>query len=167
LELRGMWSVAAAGAACRLSFYSICNSHVCVLSACRSCSLRRQQPPPSFLRASCACACVRAFFHVQFFPSHPVSNNLLGITGFFLKNRKHKKIKKIKNVFKLAPKAHPPVVAVLPCRQSPVPLPGSVGTGVDRLLTRLKVQGLALWSAVNQRSIMLPAAFVFLWQVRA
>jgi len=30
--------------------------------------------------------------------------------------------------------------------------------------TQLKEQSLALWGAVNQRGILLPAIFVFLWQ---
>ena len=34
------------------------------------------------------------------------------------------------------------------------------------LAARLLVQLEALWGAINQRSILLPAAFVFLWQVR-
>ena len=34
------------------------------------------------------------------------------------------------------------------------------------LLSRLQVQAAALWNAINQRSILLPAVFVFLWQVR-
>ena len=33
------------------------------------------------------------------------------------------------------------------------------------LLSRLQVQAAALWNAINQRSILLPAVFVFLWQV--
>jgi len=33
------------------------------------------------------------------------------------------------------------------------------------LLNRLQVQAAALWNAINQRSILLPAVFVFLWQV--
>ncbi|CAL5226019.1 g8825 [Coccomyxa viridis] len=32
------------------------------------------------------------------------------------------------------------------------------------LLNRLQVQAVALWNAINQRSILLPAVFVFLWQ---
>lgn len=35
------------------------------------------------------------------------------------------------------------------------------------LLNRLQVQAAALWNAINQRSILLPAVFVFLWQVRS
>ena len=35
------------------------------------------------------------------------------------------------------------------------------------LAARLLVQLEALWGAINQRSILLPAAFVFLWQVAA
>lgn len=36
-----------------------------------------------------------------------------------------------------------------------------------KLAARLMVQLDALWGAINQRSILLPAAFVFLWQVCA
>ena len=42
---------------------------------------------------------------------------------------------------------------------------GGAGSA-EVLAARLLVQLEALWGAINQRSILLPAAFVFLWQVR-
>ena len=42
------------------------------------------------------------------------------------------------------------------------PRPGPVAALLGRLLAQLD----ALWGAINQRSILLPAAFVFLWQAR-
>ena len=35
------------------------------------------------------------------------------------------------------------------------------------MLEDLRSQAAALWAAINQRGILLPALFVFLWQVRA
>lgn len=37
----------------------------------------------------------------------------------------------------------------------------------QKLLLDLRTQTAALWGAINQRGILLPALFVFLWQVRS
>ena len=46
----------------------------------------------------------------------------------------------------------------VPVSQRGPPVAGSLGSS-------LQAQARALWRAVSQRSILLPAAFVFLWQV--